>query len=102
MVVLAWLLGGAIAGIAIWMLAGWRWVRPLGCATVGGLGGILAAAVFTISSGRSVAGFEALPMAIAVVGGAALVAVFGLVGEREPPSAARKISGRPERRMTSG
>ena len=33
-------------------------------------------------------------MAIAVVGGAALVAVFGLVAERELPGADRKISPR--------
>jgi hypothetical protein len=92
--VLAWLVLGAIAGIGIWKLAGWRSVRPLNCATTGGLGGIFAAAVFTIGSGRSIAGFEALPMAIAAVGGAVLVAVFGLVAERELPGADRNVSSR--------
>jgi hypothetical protein len=94
MTVLAWLLVGAIAGIGIWKLADWRWIRPLECATAGGLGGFFVAAVFTISSGRAIAGFEALPMAVALVGGAALVAVFGLVAERELPGADRKISSR--------
>ena len=58
--VLVWLAVGAIAGIGIRKVAGWRSVRPLDCATTGGLGGIFAAAVFTIGSGRSIAGFEAL------------------------------------------
>jgi hypothetical protein len=94
MVILVWVVAGALAGVGVWAVAPWRLVRPLESATAGGLGGFLSAVIFVIARGSDLSGFEALPAAIAVVGGAALVAVFGFVAERELLRADGKLSSR--------
>ena len=98
MSVVGWLIVGVLAGVAANRIAGGRFPGGIFGAILGGLfGGFLGGALFSLARGDGGGEFEAVSLAAALVGAAALLALLRLAGHGEPQRPAPSLP--PERRI---